>query len=52
MSQAKVDRYKEEKKNQEKNHGKRKKNPYLCFYNLPCLIWLMQSSAPESRFVT
>ena len=33
MSQAKVDRYKviKKKKRTEKNHGKRKKNPYLCF---------------------
>ena len=53
MSRAKVDRYKEEKKRTEKKSWqKEKKNPYLCFYNLPCLIWLMQSSAPESRFVT
>lgn len=51
MSQAKVDRYKEEKKNR-KNMAKEKRIRIFVFYNLPCLIWLMQSSAPESRFVT
>ena len=52
MSQAKVDRYKEEKKNRKKSWQKKKESVSLFFYNLPCLIWLMQSSAPESRFVT
>ena len=52
MSQAKVDRYKEEKKEPKKIMAKEKRIRIFVFYNLPCLIWLMQSSAPESRFVT
>ena len=36
----------------EKGSQAQKRIRIFVFYNLPCLIWLMQSSAPESRFVT
>ena len=48
MSQAKVDRYKEEKKNRKKSWQKKKESVSLFF----TICRLMQSSAPESRFVT
>ena len=51
MSQAKVDRYKEEKKNRKKSWQKKKESVSL-FFTICRAIWLMQSSAPESRFVT